>query len=161
MAGRFIFNLVLIGLGVYAFIAAGNIPSPPVDGVSAAFFPKAISGLFVFVMLAVCVQDWRNRARQQADAAAHRPLARLGCLALVAAALVGYILLLEPLGYLISTIAFLIVVSVALIIFLAEHNPFAMLRTAPLELGKTVVFAVLSAALIHYIFGDLFNMVLP
>lgn len=161
MIGRFVFNLVLIGLGTYAFVAAGKIPAPPVDGVSAAFFPQAISGLFVLVMLAVGWQDWRGRVRLAAGPAVDRPLLRIACLGLVAAALVAYIQLLEVWGYLVSTIVFLVAVSVALVVFLAERNPFAMLRTAPLELGKTVVFAVASAALIRFIFGDLFNMVLP
>ncbi|WP_154402090.1 tripartite tricarboxylate transporter TctB family protein [Ornithinimicrobium cavernae] len=107
--GEIVLAAGLVGVGLYMLLSAQGIPVPPTDhGPGPRVFPYAVGAGLALVGLWLVVAVLRGD-RAEAEAGEDIDLdtgTSWTTLGLLAAILVGYVLLLEPLGYLLATILF-------------------------------------------------------
>ncbi|MCB8887847.1 tripartite tricarboxylate transporter TctB family protein [Vreelandella malpeensis] len=161
--GKPLFNVVLIIVSASVFVAASAFPDVNIPGdLSAAFFPKFLSGL-IFILAIPCLikdfQEWRKGG--QAVSSSSISLVRGASQWLfVILLLIAYVYAFERLGYMISTALFTFSCVVGLTVL---SGTWGTLSTAVKSkaLAGALVFSVVLAVTIFYVFTDLFKIPLP
>ncbi|GHC32823.1 hypothetical protein GCM10010082_29200 [Kushneria pakistanensis] len=157
-----LFHLVLLALAGWFLQEAWNLPANAAGGsLSPAFFPRAISSAIAILLLISMVRGLvagtllaRDTSDEAATSPAWVPVLAWGAVALL---LVLYAVLLEPLGYVVSTALFLFL-CVAIISVLSRQrgDGIPMVRVLMLALFSAVV-----SVAIFLIFSVGFEIVLP
>ncbi|MBZ5487332.1 tripartite tricarboxylate transporter TctB family protein [Halomonas aquamarina] len=162
--GKPLFNLFLLIASASAFVAASALPNIEIPGdLSAAFFPKLLSGL-VFILAIPCLikdlQEWRRAGSEGSKAAAVNPVRGIAqwCFAIVL--LVAYIYAFERLGYIASTALFTFFCVMGLALISGAWSTLSAAQKG-LSLLFALVFSVVLAGAIFYVFTDLFQIPLP
>lgn len=145
-------GVLLLALSGMLFWACLGIKDFGAIGVGSAFVPRLTAGLLLLVGLVLVAAGWRARAvtakpAQEADGP--RVFGGFPAVALSVALMVGYLALLEPLGYLFAS---------ALYGFL---QTLALIKDAKRSYLLFAVVAACSAALFFYVFVQLFEISLP
>ncbi|WP_111495592.1 MULTISPECIES: tripartite tricarboxylate transporter TctB family protein [Marinobacter] len=156
--GEAVFTAVLMGFAGFALYEAFGIRGSAAGGsLAPAFFPKAICTLLL-IFLGVSLFRTLLKVRHEAkpDEGGDTRGAVLGWL-IVLAELVVYSLVLEPLGYVIST-ALLIVAVVATLMLLSAGE---RQRITPRSAGMLVGFSAVVSVAIFLLFSKGFGLVLP
>ncbi|REC96458.1 tripartite tricarboxylate transporter TctB family protein [Kushneria indalinina] len=157
-----LFHLVLLALAGWFLQQAWHLPANAAGGsLSPAFFPRAISSAIVLLLLISMVRGLiagtlltRDATNEEATAPAWVPVVAWGAVALL---LVFYAMLLEPLGYVISTALFLFL-CVAIVSVLSRQ------RGESIAIGRVLMLALFAATVsvaIFLIFSVGFEIVLP
>jgi putative tricarboxylic transport membrane protein len=135
---------ILLGLAAYIFVAAGAMPFGTARVPQTAFFPKCLAVLLAVLAVIVLVRTFIGAN----DTVAVDEIAVRGWLRIVAtlAVLIGFALVLEPLGFLAST--FLLM--------------FLLLRAIEPQPWRNVIAIAVSTSLISYgLFSWLLGVPLP
>ncbi|WP_447928215.1 tripartite tricarboxylate transporter TctB family protein [Vreelandella sp. EE27] len=171
--GKPLFNVFLLIASASAFVAASALPNVEIPGdLSAAFFPKLLSGL-VFILAIPCLikdfQEWKSpeskspesnsRSGDKTSSASGR-VRSIAQWSFIIVLLIAYILAFERLGYIISTSLFTFFCVMGLVMI---SGTWATLST-PQKGGSVLsgaVFSVVLASAIFYVFTELFQIPLP
>ena len=137
---------ILLALAGYIFLAASALPFGTARVPQTAFFPKTLAVLLAILSLVVLAQAL---AGKKAPSDAHK-IGSAGWFRIVAslATLIGFALVLQPLGFLLSTFLLMVcllraieaqswgkVIAVALATSLLTYGLFAWLLGVPLPAG--------------------------
>ncbi|WP_456267489.1 tripartite tricarboxylate transporter TctB family protein [Kushneria sp. AK178] len=157
-----LFHLVLLALAGWFLQQAWHLPANAAGGsLSPAFFPRAISSAIVVLLLLSMVRGliagtlFARDASGEADAAPVWVPVVAWCA--VALLLVLYAVLLEPLGYVISTTLFLFL-CVAIVSALSHRHGDTI---KPVRVLMLALFAAAVSVAIFLIFSVGFELVLP
>lgn len=159
--GKPLFDLLLVIASAAAFAVSTTLPNIEIIGdLSPAFFPKLISAL-VFVFAVPClikdVREW-----QAADPRNERTISSRGVVQwlLIVALALGYILIFEKLGYIVSTAIFIFSCVIGLLLASGTWRELTSARRVR-SLAGAAVFAIVLAVVIFYVFTELFEIPLP
>jgi putative tricarboxylic transport membrane protein len=119
-------------------------PSAQADAVGPRLFPLVASGILVLGGLSLVVTGLR--ATQRAGASSDEPPVPLGRLAVVIAIFVGFLLIFEPVGFLISTALFMSVMTT---------------YVRPDRVKSNVVVGIATSCCIYFSFIELLGVGLP
>ncbi|MCS2608615.1 tripartite tricarboxylate transporter TctB family protein [Halomonas dongshanensis] len=161
--GKPLFNVVLIIVSASVFVAASAFPNVNIPGdLSAAFFPQLLSAL-IFIFAIPCLikdfQEWRTGDVTASSSSIS--LARAaGQWLFVILLLIAYVYAFERLGYMISTALFIFFCVVGLAVLSGTWGTLSIAGKSK-ALAGALVFAVVLAVAIFYVFTDLFKIPLP
>ncbi|WP_445621482.1 tripartite tricarboxylate transporter TctB family protein [Kushneria sp. Sum13] len=159
--GKPLFDLLLVIASAAAFAVSTTLPNIEIIGdLSPAFFPKLISAL-VFVFAVPClIKDFREW--QAADTRIERTTSSRGVVQwlLIVALALGYILIFERLGYIVSTAIFTFSCVMGLLLAGGTWRELTAARRAR-SLASAAVFAIVLSVVIFYVFTELFEIPLP
>jgi len=142
--------LLILGLGL--FWACMSVKDFAAIGVGSAFVPRLTAGLLTLVSLVLLANGFRARSTDELEIAASPENAVFGGLPAVAtsvALMIGYLALLEPLGFLPASVLYVF----AQMLVLRKHAA-----------DRYVLFGVttvLAAVACNYLFVNLFDISLP
>lgn len=101
----FIASLCFLFIGIFFVTASTRLAGNVIGGaVTPATFPKAFGGLLVFLSILLMFETFKSKGAAHIDEKEQTYFRRFF---IILAAMVGYILLIEPLGFIISTFLFL------------------------------------------------------
>jgi putative tricarboxylic transport membrane protein len=144
----FIASLCFLFIGIFFFTASTRLAGNVIGGaVTPATFPKAFGALLVFLSALLLFETLKKKAlnvRVNHDASEDRTYYRR--FFIILGAMVGYIILIEPLGFILSTFLFLVVAFQA------------MERT---HLLKTLLIAGGFSLVIYFVFIKLLEASVP
>lgn len=162
--GKPIFDLLLLIASAAAFAFATTLPDIEIVGdLSPAFFPELISAL-IFLFAIPClikdVREWRDAGRE--GSVESRSLNTRGIMqwSWIVGLTVIYILLFEHLGYIPSTALFTFCCVIGLLIVSGTWRELTAAQQVKSLVGA-VIFAVVLAVAVYYVFTDLFEIPLP
>lgn len=162
--GKPLFNIFLLLASASAYVAASSLPNVEIPGdLSASFFPKLLSAL-VFILTVPCLvkdaQAWRLSNSATKATRAVNPVRSIAQWCFVIVVLIAYIYAFERLGYMASTalFTFFCVMGLAFI-----SGTWATLSASKkgLSLLFALIFSIVLASCIFYVFTDLFQIPLP
>ncbi len=142
-----VFGLLLLALGLTVLTVVQGFPKIPGQQVGPALFPGLIAVGLCVGGLVLLVRGWRVRAAVpwlQMDAWVRSPRHLLGFVVLLAS-VVGYMLLADRLGFIITATVLLT----------------ANLHVLRVPLGRSLLIAVIATLLIHVAFYKLLRVPLP
>ncbi|KAA0016041.1 tripartite tricarboxylate transporter TctB family protein [Salinicola corii] len=160
--GKPVFDLLLLIASAAAFAGAMALPDIEIVGdLSPAFFPKLISAmifLFAIPCLVKDVREWRAAAPSDGS----QPANRRGVMQWlwIVGLTVVYILLFEPLGYIPSTTVFAFCCVIGLLFASGAWRELNASQRVKSLVGA-VIFAIVLAVAIYYVFTNLFEIPLP
>lgn len=159
--GKPIFDLVLLIASAAAFASATTLPDIEIVGdLSPAFFPELLSALIFLLAVPCLIKDVREwRAAGPAPSPAGRKRGILQWVWIVGLT-VAYILLFEPLGYIPSTALFTFCCVTGLLVVSGTWRELSSLQRVKTLVGA-MIFAVILAVVIYFVFTDLFEIPLP
>ena len=146
-------GVLLLALSGALFWACLSIKDFGAIGVGSAFVPRLTAGLLLIVGLVLMTAGWRARGTSVAaptpEANGPKVFGGFPAVAISVVLMVGYLALLEPLGYLLAS---------ALYGFL---QTLVLIKDAKRSFLLFAVIAACSAALFFYVFVQLFDISLP
>lgn len=159
--GKPLFDLLLVIASAAAFAVSTTLPNIEIIGdLSPAFFPKLISALVFLFAVPCLIKDFREW--QAADTRVERTISSRGVVQwlLIVALALGYILIFEQLGYIVSTAIFTFSCVIGLLLAGGTWRELTAARRAR-SLAGAAVFAIVLAVVIFYVFTELFEIPLP
>lgn len=162
--GESIFYFILIIFFSYLCFESLKIPAAKggaVD-VGANFFPISIAiiliilAIFLFIRsLKITKKDTNSRSQKEFVNNLRRNLSGSIIMLVALIILIGYVILLKKIGFVYSTIFFLVILT--LILHFCENNKKIDRRI----FLKTSIFSILFTITVYYIFNNFFNIILP
>jgi putative tricarboxylic transport membrane protein len=135
---------ILLALAAYVFFAAGALPFGTMRVPQTAFFPKLLAAVLFLLSLVFLAQALAGeRSSLDANSTGTGGWRRIG---VTLATLVGFTLLLEPLGFLLTTFLLMVVLLRAI-----EAQSW----------GKVIALAVATSLITYGIFARLLGVPLP
>ncbi|AML50454.1 tripartite tricarboxylate transporter TctB family protein [Falsihalocynthiibacter arcticus] len=150
---RILFNLTLLVSSALGFVMARDLPPAFSPGqIGPGFFPTIVAALGVLAMIAILINDLRST-----EAAAPNPIGKkagLGAIAIVGL-LVGYILLIAPLGFRISTALFLFFGILVCSLTMSTDQTDRLLAAKPIGIAAltAIVITLVTYSIFTYGFG--------
>ncbi|WP_046078934.1 tripartite tricarboxylate transporter TctB family protein [Halomonas sp. HG01] len=162
--GKPLFDLFLLITSAAAFVAATALPSIEIVGdLSPAFFPKLLSGLIFLFAIPCLIKDFREWWSVRSAVSTTPRSVKVRSVAqwlFIVALLIGYMLAFERLGYVVSTASFTFCCVLGLVVLSGVWGEQSMAQRGKSVLGA-LVFAVVLAVAVFYVFNDLFEIPLP
>ncbi len=159
LSGRIVFDLALLAGAAWGLWQSQSLPPGYGGGdIGPGDFPRAVLVLGVVALLAVLRQDVSAALRRAHDVDTPPHLQGTFAALLISALLIAYVLLLEPLGFLAATGAFLFFGFLACSRFLDPPNSVAAWRRT--LLGAALVAAV-ATGLSFFVFTYGFGLIFP
>lgn len=162
--GKPLFNIFLLVASASAFIAASALPNVEIPGdLSPAFFPKLLSAL-VFILAIPClindVREWRLGGSQERASSAVSRARSVTQWLFVVVLLIAYIFAFERFGYIASTASFTFCCVMGFLLISGAWKTLSASQKG-VSLLSGLVFSVILAGAIFYVFTDLFRIPLP
>ena len=143
MRSHILAAVLLLALAGYIFLAAGELPFGTLRVPQSAFFPKILAVLLAILSLLMLIRPVGAVGKAEVNAIDASGWRRIG---ITLAAMAGFALVLEPLGFLLA--AFLLMV--------------ALLRAVEAQSWRRIIVIAAAAALISYlIFARFLGVPLP
>lgn len=142
-------GILMLAVGLFLLLAAGSIPSGAAVGIGSDFMPRVASGLMavlgIIILISGVKEAKKDGAQEEANAPAPLPKGLLCTVAL----LFLYMLLMVPVGFIITTVLYITAQAMIL---------------APQEKRNPLLFFVFSLAftiVIYFVFRNAFSLMLP
>ncbi len=132
MRSHILAAVLLLALAGYIFLAAGELPFGTLRAPQSAFFPKILAVLLAILSLLMLIRPVAAVGKTEVNAIDASGWRRIG---ITLAAMAGFALVLEPLGFLLA--AFLLMV--------------ALLRAVEAQSWRRIIVIAAAAALISYL----------
>ena len=132
MRSHILAAVLLLALAGYIFLAAGELPFGTLRVPQSAFFPKILAVLLAILSLLMLIRPVGAVGKAEVNAIDASGWRRIG---ITLAAMAGFALVLEPLGFLLA--AFLLMV--------------ALLRAVEAQSWRRIIVIAAAAALISYL----------
>jgi putative tricarboxylic transport membrane protein len=132
MRSHILAAVLLLALAGYIFLAAGELPFGTLRVPQSAFFPKILAVLLAILSLLMLIRPVAAVGKTEVNAIDASGWRRIG---ITLAAMAGFALVLEPLGFLLA--AFLLMV--------------ALLRAVEAQSWRRIIVIAAAAALISYL----------
>ncbi|SES42581.1 Tripartite tricarboxylate transporter TctB family protein [Tranquillimonas rosea] len=162
LSGRVVFDLVLLAGAVWGLVQARSLPAAFGPGqIGPGDFPAAVMIIAIVALLAVLWQDLRaSREEPRAEEGSTERVGLAETFGVLATGvlLAGYIALLEPLGFLASTVAFLFLAVLSCTWFLDRPDSGAAWGRLLLS---AAVLAVAGTGLSYVVFTYGFGLIFP
>ncbi|SDM94562.1 Tripartite tricarboxylate transporter TctB family protein [Franzmannia pantelleriensis] len=160
-----IFLLVASGIGFYYATTLPSITSA--GGITPAFFPKLLSGL-IFVCAVPCfIRDsleWLSQRRERdyeaQNVRSDGPKSAVAQWLFIMALIIGYAIIFERLGYLVSTSLFCFLSVLGMVMLSGEFSGMSAVNKLKSGLGY-LAFSIILSSSIFFVFTALFNIPLP
>ena len=150
-------SVLAVAFGIFVYIMSGSITVKKKGGdIGSAFLPQLIAGIMIglgILLLIKTLLDWRKQ-KASADASEEKkaPAGEWIPVALSFANLVVYALIFKPVGFLVSTVIYLMA---QMLIMSPEKKP------SPKSLGLYALVTVIAAVAIYFLFTRAFSLPLP
>lgn len=160
-----IFLLVASGIGFYYATTLPSIASA--GGITPAFFPKLLSGLIFICAVPCFIRDsleWLSQRRESGykgeGIRGDGPKSAVAQWFFIMVLIIGYALIFERLGYLVSTTLFCFLAVLGMVVLSGEFSNMSSSEKLKSGLGY-LAFSIILSSSIFFIFTALFNIPLP
>ncbi|WNL41502.1 tripartite tricarboxylate transporter TctB family protein [Halomonas sp. PAMB 3264] len=162
--GKPLFDIFLLIVSASAFVAASALPNVNIPGdLSASFFPQFLSALVFLLAIPCLIKDtrqWRSARGAEPSSSATSTARGVAQWGFIIAALIGYIYTFERLGYIASTALFIFLCVMGLTVISGTWTTLSKSKKG-LSVLFALIFSVVLAGCIFYVFTDLFQIPLP
>jgi len=145
--GDLICGAVCAGIAILIFAMSVQIGLRENAAIGADFLPKIVSVILLVFSVFLMVSGWR-KSRVSGEEAAEYP-SNAGGVLIMAAALIAYAYLLKPVGFILTTLAFLFLAFVL------------MSKKEETNYLKFAIISVVAVLVIYFVFTRVFSIRLP
>lgn len=150
--GRIAFDIFLLAAAGFGLWRSTLLPQGGgISLIGPADFPAAICALAIVALFGVLIQDLR--AVKTAAGATRLGSRQIAAVATIVALLALYILLLQPLGFVVSTIGFLFAAILTAAWFLKDETGFDLGRSVLIAAATAVTATLTTVVVFSYGFG--------